>query len=186
MSRRPPPLTYGPAAQLGHWLTVLLIAGGFWLGFTMVDLAASPTKLQYFAWHKWIGVTVFGLALLRLGWRQWTGAPALPLQMPGWERAVARAVHVLLYLLLIAVPLSGWLMSSAKGFQTVYLGLLPIPDLLGKNRELGEFLEEMHELLTTTLLVMIGLHAAAALKHHFVDRDEVLARMIPGLRPRGR
>lgn len=185
MSRRPPPLTYGPAVQLGHWLTVLLIAGSFWLGYTMTDLAASPTKLKFFSWHKWIGVTVFGLALLRLAWRQWAGAPSLPAQMQRWEQHLARAAHVLLYLLLLALPLSGWLMSSAKGYQTVYLGLLPIPDLIGKDAALGEFLEELHELLGTVLLVVIGLHAAAALKHHFIDRDDVLARMIPGLRPRG-
>lgn len=186
MPRSSPPLTYGPAARLGHWLTVLLLIGSFVLGYTMVDLAPSPAKLKYFAWHKWIGVTVFALALARLLWRQWTGVPALPATMRAWERHVAVAVHVLLYLLLLAAPLSGWLMSSAKGYQTVYLGVLPIPDLIGKNVELAHFLEELHELLVTSLLVVIGLHAAAALKHYFVDRDEVLGRMLPGLRPRVR
>jgi cytochrome b561 len=183
---RPLPANYGPAAQLGHWLTALLLVGSFWLGYTMTDMALSPAKLRFYSWHKWVGVTVFALALLRLGWRQWAGVPALPPSMRRWERVLAQAVHVLLYLLLLAAPLSGWLMSSAKGYQTVYLGLLPIPDLIGKNAALGERLETLHGLLTTGLLYVIALHALAAVKHHFIDRDEVLARMLPGLRPRSR
>lgn len=79
------------------------------------------------------------------------------------------------------MPLSGWLMSSAKGFQTVYFGVLPIPDLLAKNADLGERLEVLHEVLNTSLLAVVTLHVAAALKHHFVDRDGVLLRMLPRL-----
>ncbi|HSW14768.1 MAG TPA: cytochrome b [Solimonas sp.] len=176
---------YGVTAQLGHWLTALLLVGSFWLGWTMTDMALSPTRLRYFSYHKWIGVTVFGLAVLRILWRQWARPPALPAQMAAWEQAAARLSHVLLYLLLLAIPLSGWLMSSAKGYQTVYLGLLPIPDLIGKDKALGKQLEEVHELLATGLLLVIAVHALAALKHHFHDRDDVLARMLPGLRPRG-
>lgn len=177
---------YGTTARLGHWLSALLLVGSFTLGYVMTELAMSPTKLKYFSYHKWIGVTVFALAALRLAWRLWARAPALPTAMRAWERHIAAATHGLLYLLLLLVPLSGWLMSSAKGFQTVYLGRWPIPDLIGKNAELGKALQGVHELLSTLLLLLIALHVLAALKHHFIDRDEVLARMVPGLAPRSR
>ncbi|WP_240433508.1 cytochrome b [Solimonas sp. K1W22B-7] len=186
MAQQPLPQRYGVPAQLGHWLTLLLLVGAFALGWIMSDMKLSPTRLKLFSYHKWIGVTVFGLALLRILWRQWAKAPALPAAMPRWERIGAHLSHWGLYGLLLAIPLSGWLMSSAKGFQTVYLGVLPIPDLIGRDRELGKLLESVHETLTTVLLFLVALHVAAALKHHFLDRDDVLARMLPGLKPRAK
>lgn len=170
---------YGRVAQTAHWLTVLLLVGAFGLGFWMTDLAMSPTRLKLYAYHKWIGVTVFALVALRLAWRLVHGAPAYPASMASWERRLAGLTHGLLYLLLFAAPLSGWLMSSAKGFQTVYLGLLPIPDLLGKDKELGQWLEQVHELITCTMLGLVALHLAAVVKHQFLDRDAVLRRMLP-------
>jgi cytochrome b561 len=160
-----------------------LLLGSFSLGFYMEDLAMSPTRLKLYAYHKWIGVTIFALVALRLAWRLWSPPPPLPGSMPAWERRAAEISHRLLYLMLFAVPLSGWLMSSAKGFQTVLFGVLPIPDLLSKNPPLGAALEEVHWMLNKMLLGLVSLHIAAALKHHFVDRDEVLARMTPGLTP---
>lgn len=186
MPQPPLPQRYGTTARTGHWLTLLLLAGAFALGWTMTGMAVSPTRLKLFSYHKWIGVTVFALALLRILWRQWARPPPLPATMPRWERVAAQLSHWALYGLLLAIPLSGWLMSSAKGFQTVYLGMLPIPDLVGRDRALGETLEGVHELLGTLLLFAVALHAAAALKHHFLDRDDVLARMVPGLKPRQR
>jgi cytochrome b561 len=95
---------------------------------------------------------------------------------------VAGATHVLLYLLMIVIPLSGWLMSSAKGFQTVWFGVLPLPDLLDKNAELGDLLQQLHILLNYSMAAIVFAHLGAALKHHFIDRDDVLARMLPLLR----
>jgi cytochrome b561 len=175
------PKAYGGVAMTAHWLIVLMLLGSFSLGFYMHELPLSPTKLKLYAYHKWLGVTIFVVAVLRLGWRLWSPPPALPASMPSWEKRAADISHHLLYLLLFAAPLSGWLMSSAKGFQTVWFGLWPIPDLLAKNPPLGEALESVHETLTFMLLGVIVLHVAAALKHHFIDRDEVLARMTPGL-----
>lgn len=172
---------YGLTAQLGHWLTVLLLCAAFPVGFYMVELALSPTKLRLFSYHKWIGVTVFALVLLRLLWRSWRPPPPPPAMAP-WALRTAQITHRLLYLLLLVVPLSGWLMSSAKGFQTVYFGRLPIPDLLGKDPALGAALEAVHWTLNKMLLGAIVLHIAAALKHHFVDHDTVLRRMLPSLR----
>ena len=175
---------YGPVAQAAHWLTFLLVACVFLVGITMEDLPVSPDRVRLFSYHKWLGVTIFLVVALRLAWRWRHPPPPLPAAMPTWERHAARLMHVALYFLLFAVPLSGWLMSSAKGFQTVYFGVLPIPDLLAKDKPLGEELERLHWLLNKTLLMLALLHALAALKHHYVNRDDVLARMTPGLSPR--
>ncbi len=136
MSQPPVVLRYGAVAQSAHWLTFLLLIGSFTLGYWMTELAMSPTRLKLYAYHKWIGVTIFALVALRLSWRLLAKAPPLPDSVPAWERRLAGLTHAALYLLLFAVPLSGWLMSSAKGFQTVYFQVLPIPDLIGKNKEL--------------------------------------------------
>jgi len=173
---------YTPPAIALHWLIALIVFVSFPVGLYMVDLALSPTKLKIYSYHKWAGVTVFGLALLRVLWRATHAAPALPASMPRWQQAAAHGTHLLLYLLLLAIPLSGWLMSSALGFQTVYFGVLPIPDLLAKNKELGERLELLHMLLNYTMATLVAAHIAAALKHHLVDRDDTLIRMLPILR----
>jgi cytochrome b561 len=172
-----------PAIAL-HWLIALIVFISFPVGLYMADLPVSPTKLKLYSYHKWAGVTVFALALLRIWWRATHAAPAMPASVPPWQKALAHGTHHLLYLLLFAVPLSGWLMSSAKGFQTVYFGVLPIPDLLAKNKELGEQLEVIHMLLNYTMAVLVATHVAAALKHHFVDRDDILIRMLPIFRSR--
>ncbi len=119
---------YGTTAIVLHWLTALLIVCGFTLGLSMVGLPISRQKLQWYAWHKWIGITVFLLTCARLAWRLWHPAPALP-PMPAWEARAAVLSHRALYVLLLAIPLSGWSFSSASGVQVVYLGLIPLPDL---------------------------------------------------------
>jgi cytochrome b561 len=99
--------------------------------------------------------------------------------MPEWQRRAAATTHVLLYALMLAIPLSGWLYSSATGVSVVYLGVLPLPDLVPKGKALAAILKVLHVTLNYTLLALVILHAGAALKHHFVDRDGVLARMLP-------
>ena len=94
-------------------------------------------------------------------------------------RLTGELARLILCLLMICIPLTGWLMSSAKGFQTVYFGVLPIPDLLAKNKELGNLLREVHEALNFVLLAVVIGHAGAALKHHLIDKDDVLTRMLP-------
>ncbi len=180
------PWAYTGTAIGLHWVLAVLIAGNLALGLYMVDLALSPAKLRYFSWHKWAGVTVFALAALRLLWRLRHPAPPLPAGMRAWERHAAAGTHHLLYLCFFAAPLAGWLYSSAAGFQTVYLGVLPLPDLLPKNRELAAALKLAHVWLAYSLGALAALHAAAAVKHHVVDRDDVLSRMLPFLSPRSR
>ena len=162
-----------------HWLIALGLAGAFALGVYMHDLPLSPGKLQLYSWHKWAGVTLFLLILVRLAWRLTHPAPALPANMSPALRLITHAAHGLLYLLMIAIPLSGWLMSSAKGFQTVWFGVLPLPDLVGKDAALGDLLKNVHQTLNFTLLFLVVGHAAAAFKHHFIDKDDILRRMLP-------
>lgn len=173
------PRAYTRTAIALHWLIALLILATLPLGLTMTGMDLSPQKLKFYAWHKWLGVTVFGLAVLRLLWRAGHSVPPLPQSMPAWQRRVAHGLHWALYVLMLAIPLAGWLMSSAKGFQTVYLGVLPIPDLLSKNEALGEILAWVHAALAYTLIALIVVHVAAALKHHFIDGDDILRRMLP-------
>ena len=172
-----PASRYTATAIRLHWLVALALFGTFALGLYMHELPLSPTKLKLYSWHKWAGVSIFLLVLVRLAWRLGHRPPDLPASMAAWQRQATAAVHGLLYLLMFAVPLSGWLMSSAKGFQTVWFGVLPLPDLVAKNEELGKFLQEAHEMLNFGLAALVALHVAAALKHHFVDRDDVMWRM---------
>lgn len=176
------PVSYTRTAIALHWLVAIAIVATFSVGLYMHELPLSPTKLRIYSWHKWTGVTIFLLVLWRLVWRLTHRPPGLPAGMPAWQHVAAELVHRLLYVLMIAVPLSGWLMSSAKGFQTVYFGVLPLPDLLAKNKELGDALTLVHKTLNFTLAGLVLAHIGAALKHHFVDRDDVLARMLPFIR----
>jgi len=165
-----------------HWLIALFIISTFALGLYMTGLPLSPNKLKIYAWHKWAGVTIWLLVWLRLLWRITHRPPVLPTTMPAWQHTAATLAHLLIYLLMIAVPVSGWLMSSAKGFQTVYFAIVPLPDLVGKNKALGELLATVHEVLNFTMAGLVLAHAAAALKHHIIDRDDVLVRMLPLIR----
>ena len=167
----------GPAKAL-HWLTAGLILSAFPLGLYMSGLSLTPTKLQLYSYHKWIGITALLIAVARVVWRLVKGAPA-PLPAPAWQQKAAAVTHGLLYVLMFAVPLSGWLMTSAKGFPVVYFGVLPLPDMVDKNEELGELLKQVHAVLNYSLITLVGMHLAAALKHHFIDRDETLVRMSP-------
>jgi len=174
------PLRYTRVAIVMHWLIALLVVCGFCLGLYMTGLKFSPTKLSLYSYHKWIGVTVFTLAVLRLLWRLTHRPPALP-PMPAWQAHTAGALHALLYLFLLAIPLTGWLYSSAAGVPTVPFGIsaLQLPDLLERNKDLAGSLRFLHMTLNYSLAALVALHVAAALKHHFADRDGLLNRMNP-------
>ena len=171
---------YSTVAILLHWLIAIMVVCLFAFGLYMVDLKFSPTKLKYLSWHKWAGVTIFLLVLIRIVWRLTHKPPTHTVTMPRWQTNAAAAVHYLLYALLIAIPISGWLSSSAKGFQTVYFGVLPLPNLLDKNKELGQTLGFVHQALNYSMMAIVVLHALAALKHYFIDKDDILRRMLLG------
>ena len=189
---------YTRTAMALHWLMALCIFAGFGLGLTMVDMAFSPQKLKFYSWHKWLGITVFGLVAIRLAWRLTHPAPVLPPNMPSWQVKAAHYSHTVMYVLFFLIPISGWLFSSAKGIQTVYLGVLPLPDLLSKDIgeiilaaadaekpfTVSELIRLMHKSMNYLLGALVLTHIGAALKHYFVDRDDILGRMVPGLRPR--
>lgn len=174
---------YTKTAMSLHWLMALVIISGWVMGHYMVDLKFSPDKLQLYNWHKWIGFTVFLLALVRLLWR-WTHKPPPPLPgQPKWQLHAAGVTHALFYALFFAVPITGWLFSSSTGFQLVYLGLIPIPDLIGKSPELKDTLKAIHWYMSTGLAALVVLHIGAAIKHFAVARDGTFARMLPWGRP---
>ena len=177
-----PAQRYSTLAILLHWLIAAALLCNFVLAHYMTDLQLSPSKLKLYSYHKWIGVTIFLLVLIRLSWRAVHRPPPPPASMAAWQHRAAGIAHFFLYALTLAVPLSGWLMSSASGFQVVYLGLVPVPDLLAKNKDAAEQFKLLHETLNWLMLCVIALHVAAALKHHFVDRDDVLWRMLPFFR----
>lgn len=180
-----PATRYTTTAVVLHWLIFGLIACGFALALYLQGLPLSPQKLKYISWHKWIGVTIFTLALARLAWRLACPAPPLPASIPAWQRNVAGATHILLYGLIIVIPIVGWLMSSAFGVPTVYLGVLQLPSPLARDKELGELLRSAHAFLNYVMLALVIMHVAAALKHHVLDRDDVLSRMLPFLKRQG-
>ncbi|WP_295442132.1 cytochrome b [uncultured Thiodictyon sp.] len=172
---------YTATAKTLHWLIAIMILTMLGLGFYMHDLPLSPEKLKLYSWHKWAGVTIFLLVIMRLAWRLTHQPPPMPSSIPRLQQWLAHSVHVLLYLLMFAIPLSGWLMSSAKGFQVVWFGVLPLPNLIDKNKALGDLLLTVHLSLNLLLITLLLGHVGAALKHHFIDKDTVLKRMLPTL-----
>lgn len=171
---------YSGFAILLHWLMAILIIAAFALGVTMVDiLGLTPTKLKYFSWHKWLGVTVLGLACLRLLWRLMHAAPPYPASMPNWQQKAASSLHGVLYGLMFAVPLSGYFYSLAAGVPVVYLGMIPLPVVIGPQPEWKPLLKLLHYVLNALLLGCVALHFLAALKHQWMDRDDVFKRMLP-------
>jgi len=178
----PSPERYTGVAITLHWLIAAAILSTSLLAQYMTALELSPVKLKLYSYHKWIGVTIFLLVLIRLAWRVAHRPPAPPVSMPAWQHRAAGIAHFFLYALTLSIPVSGWLMSSASGFQVVYLGKIPIPDLLAKNKAVAEQLKELHEALNWVMLLLVAVHVAAALKHHLVDHDDVLRRMLPFLK----
>ncbi len=171
---------YTTTAIVLHWLIAVLIVGAFSLGLVMTDIPGfSPTKLRYYSWHKWTGVTVMLLAVLRLLWRLKNRPPAL-LAMPAWQRKAANGLHHLLYVMIFAVPVSGYFYTLASGFPVVYFGLFQLPVLIAKNPPLAETLKGVHYWLNMLMAALVAVHVLAALKHAFIDRDGTLRRMLPG------
>jgi len=136
-------VSYSRTAMVFHWLMALGLVANFAFGTYMHELPLSPQKLQYYSWHKWAGITLLGLVTLRLVWRLVVRPPAL-LPAPAWQRKVAHGLHWLLYILMFAIPLSGWMMSSASGFPVVLFGVWQLPDLVPKDKTLFEALKDVH------------------------------------------
>jgi cytochrome b561 len=170
---------YSPTAMALHWLLALMIVGSFLVGLTMSGMPFSPLRLKLYNWHKWAGIVILTLSALRLLWRL-SHRPPADVPMPRWQQQAAHAAHGLLYVLFFAVPLAGWAYSSAAGFPIVVFGVLPLPDFVPADKALAESLKQLHRYLAYGLGAVVLLHVAGALKHHFIDRDGLLQRMLPG------
>jgi cytochrome b561 len=169
---------YDRTAVLAHWLLALAIALNLALGLYMHDLPISPQRLKLYNWHKWAGMTILVLSALRLAWRL-AHPPPPDVPMSLWQRRAAHGMHAALYVLFFAVPLAGWAYSSASGFPVVWFGVQPLPDWVPVDRAWADALKAAHKTLALALALAVALHVAAALKHHWVDRDGLLHRMRP-------
>lgn len=174
---------WGSVAIALHWLVAALIIGQFVLGDIAADAPVSPAKLDLFVWHKSLGATILLLVFLRLAWRLSNPVPALPQSLSRRERQLARLGHGLLYGLMVAVPISGWVVSDASRIPFRIFWSLPTPDLLASNRELSESAAEVHEALVALLALTVLGHILAALHHHFMKHNDVLLKMLPWRRP---
>lgn len=173
---------WGAVAQLLHWLIALAVLALVVLGWVMVAWRISPTKFELYSLHKSLGITVLALVVLRLAWRLTGGVPVWPPGTPAWERAAALATHVALYLLLIAMPVSGYLINSASNFPLVVWGLFELPNLTGEDERLQALAELAHLSMFWIMAALVLLHVAAALRHHWLLKDDVLRRMLPARR----
>lgn len=168
---------YSPVSLTLHWLTAALVVTQVLL--INAHEAADHDRL-FINLHKSVGLTILVLTLARLAWRAANPAIPLPDRVPGWQKLLARATHVLFYVFLLAMPLVGWAASSASGREILYFGLFEWPLLpIGGGRDAARDLIDLHEMAAKGLYVLIALHVAGALKHHFIDRDNVLHRMLP-------
>jgi cytochrome b561 len=145
----------------------------------MGDLPNGPDKIATYALHKSIGLSILALAVLRLGWRLYAGAPEEVAGTPRWQARIATVTHVALYALLLALPLTGWLLNSAAGFPLQWFGLFNLPSLAARDEALHAVAVQSHEVLFWALAVLVLMHAAAALYHHLFLGDATLARMLP-------
>jgi cytochrome b561 len=173
-------LKYTRIAMSLHWVTAGLVIGLFALGWYMVELPKGPARGETFALHKSLGMTVFLLTLWRLAWRLRHAPPALPATLPGWQIALAHAVHVLFYVLLIMQPLTGYLSSSFSGYPSAFFGY-PLPQWGHPNPPLNEFFTELHVIGSIALLALLVMHVAGALGHLLAPDDRLLRRMLPWL-----
>ena len=168
--------SYGLIAKFFHWAIAVLILGLVPVGLTMTQMENSPLKFEIYSLHKSFGLLVFFLGLARLFWRFVSPAPDAHENHAGWERALAAGSHFWLYVCILGLPLTGWAMSSALEYPVPFFGL-QMPAIAGKDEGLGAIAGQAHEILAYTLLFVLALHMAGALKHHVLDRDDTLQRM---------
>lgn len=179
MSWKNPVDQWGAVSQCFHWLVVVLIVVMAYLGLTMTDLPDGPHKIRVYALHKSVGLTILALVAVRLAWRAYAGKPRALESVPRWQARIAGATHWGLYALLVAMPISGWVVNSASGFPLRWFGLVKVPAIAAKDESLQALARSTHEVLFWILVALAMAHAAAAFYHHLFQGDETLARMLP-------
>jgi cytochrome b561 len=172
--------SWGAPAKLFHWVMAALILVQITLGVTAANWRLSPAKLELFFWHKSTGMLIFALVALRLLWRLANPTPALPSGMAAWERAAARTSHLLLYALMVALPVTGWIINSASNVPFRIFWLIPLPAIVAPDKPTADLAALVHGGLFALLALVLVAHIGAALRHHFVQRNTVLTRMLPG------
>jgi cytochrome b561 len=171
--------SWGSISKTLHWVMALLIFSQIVLGWVAVRWPLSPTKLNLFVWHKSTGILILALAVLRIGWRLTNVVPALPTSIPSWERMGAHASHLSLYFLMLALPLSGWIINSASNFPLKVFWLFPLPDVVPPSKPFQNLAEIVHLVLFSLFAAVLVVHIAAALRHQFIRRNNLLKRMLP-------
>ena len=174
--------SWGAVAKGFHWLMAALILAQIVLGLLALNWRLSPTKIQLFVWHKSFGMLILALLALRLLWRLANATPSLPAEMPAWERAAARSSHLLLYALMVALPITGWVVNSAANIPFRIFWLIPLPSITAPDKSVADFFAGVHGVLVVLLVLVLVAHVGAALRHHFFKRNTVLVRMLPGTR----
>ncbi len=171
--------TYGQITIYLHWIMAAIIIGMVIVGLTMVRIPVSLQKLKLFGWHKEFGILILALACVRAGWWFANRVPVLPASIPRWQAFAAHAVHFLLYCFMFALPITGWLMTSAAGLPVSVFGLFTLPNLISADENLRNLFVEIHTYLAYALIAVICAHVGAALKHFFINKDDVMQRMLP-------
>ncbi|WP_417319387.1 cytochrome b [Emcibacter sp.] len=184
MSARNTETTYGGVARGLHWIMALLIIGLWIMGQYMHGLPrVTPEQAQFkfglYDIHKAFGMLALMFILFRMYWRMTNPIPLFPESMQKWEKTLAHAVHGLMYLLMLAFPISGYLSSVTGGHEVPFFGLFEFPMLLAENDDLSEVFEEIHEICAKIMLAAFILHVVAALYHHFIRKDDIMIRMSP-------
>ena len=173
---------WGLISQLLHWAIVALIGWMGWRGLTMVDMPPTPAKINAYALHKSVGLTLLALVALRLAWRLFAGAPRPVPGTPTWQERIASATHWALYALLFAIPVSGWVFNSASGYPLQWFKQFNLPAIAGRSEDLAATAVQVHEYGFWLLLLLVLAHAGAAFYHHIFQGDDTLRRMLPALR----
>jgi cytochrome b561 len=174
--------SWGAPAKFFHWVIAALIFAQIALGLTAASWHLSPTKLNLFVWHKSIGMLVLALVVVRLLWRLANRAPALSADMPLWERRAAQLSHFLLYLIMVAMPITGWIVNAASNVPFRIFWIVPLPAIVGPDKATADLAALAHFSLFVLLVAVLVAHIGAALRHHFVKHNDILMRMLPGAR----
>jgi len=172
--------SWGAPAKLLHWTVAVLVLAQIGLGWVAKSWHLSPTKLDLFVWHKSIGLLILLLMAVRVGWRSINVTPSMPAGMATLEKRAARASHALLYILLLVMPVTGWIINSAANIPFRIFWLIPLPAIVPPDKPFADAMAGVHLALFVVLAALLAVHTGAALRHHFVKRNNVLTRMLPG------
>lgn len=173
-------VAWGAGAKALHWTIAALVIAQVTLGLLAINWRLSPTKLDLYVWHKSTGMLILVLMIARVAWRLANPVPALPAAVPAMERRAAHGTHVAIYALLIAMPITGWIIASASNIPFRVYWMIPLPAIVAPDKATERLASNAHLYLFIALALLLVLHVAAALRHHFVLRDDVLSRMLPG------